>query len=607
MSNEKSQTENPAAQADTDTNTASRREFLGLAAGVASAPLWAAGLAGISPTVQANAGASPAPAVNASGKHNILFVFADQERYITQWPRGFHLPGHERLRKTGTTFRNHYCPAVMCTSSRAVMMTGLQTADNRMFENADMPYVKAMSTDVPTIGHMLRKAGYYTAYKGKWHLDASFDAADPDRVFSKNMEAYGFSDFGLPVDGQAHDHGGHHVDQQIASGATSWLRSKGRQLNAEDKPWALFVSLVNPHDIMYFNTDLPGEAVQDTGRLMMRAARAPEHADYQASWKYPLPASLNEPMDAPGRPAAHGEFLRSWGYTLGNIPAEPARWQRFSDYYFNCLRAVDRQLETLLNELDALGLDRNTIVVFTSDHGEMAGAHGLRGKGPFAYEQCTHIPLHVVHPDVKGGKSTDALTSHMDLVPSLLAMAGVDAAKAADFAGRTLPGRDFSPVLAAPEKSGLNAVRDSILYTYSGIATNDSEAIRIVSEARATGKNPKEAMQAAGYRPNLKKRGSLRSVFDGRYKFTRYFSPMERNAPQTLEELYRYNDVELFDLKTDPAELNNLAAKQGDNADLVLQMSAKLEAIIKAEIGVDDGREMPAFDKISWAIDRIDL
>ena len=304
---------------------------------------------------------------------------------------------------------------------------------------------------------------------------------------------------------------------------------------------------------------------------------------------------------------AHAEFQRAWGYTLGNVPPEPQRWQRFSDYYFNCIRAVDAQVARLLGELDALGLTRDTIVVFTSDHGEMGGAHGLRGKGPFAYEETIHLPMHVVHPDVRGGQDCRALTSHIDLVPSLLAMAGVDSGKRGELAGRELPGRDFSTLLTDPGKATAHAVRDGVLFTYSGLATNDSEITRIVSEAKAAGQDPKSAMKASGYRPDFKKRGSLRTVFDGRYKFTRYFSPLQRNLPKDLDDIYRWNDIELFDLQTDPAEMNNLGAVKGTNADLVLAMSAKLEALIKAEIGVDDGREMPQVEGIDWRIDRMDL
>jgi len=584
--------------------TLSRRDFLALAGGAAAAPminLLPGGIAEAAAAPKARAG------LPAGKKPNILFIFTDQERYLERWPRGFQLPGHERLMRRGVSFHNHYCPAVMCTSSRAVLMTGLQTADNRMFENADMPYVKALSTEVPTIGHMLRKAGYYTAYKGKWHLNTEFDTEEPNRLFTQEMDAYGFSDFVWPGDVLVHTLGGYKHDQMIAGSAIAWLRDKGRPLKDSGQPWSLFVSLVNPHDIMYFNTDAPGEQVQDNGRLMMQAARAPQHSLYKKQWNTPLPASLRQPLDTPDRPPAHREFDRAWGYTLGRIPPEAARWQRFNDFYFNSLRSVDMQLARLLDELDALGLQDDTIVVFTSDHGEMGGAHGLRGKGPMAYQEAIHLPMIIAHPDVRGGQDCAALTGHIDLVPSLLAMAGVDRSTAGELAGRELPGKDLGSALGRPGSAGLHAVRDSVLFTYSGLATNDSELTRLISEGRAAGQDPKSAIKAAGYRPNMKKRGSLRTVFDGRHKFTRYFAPAERNSPRNLDELYRWNDVELFDLKTDPAEMNNLATQRQEHEATLSRMNAKLEAIIKAEIGVDDGREMPELSGVDWRIDRIDL
>lgn len=544
---------------------------------------------------------------SAGDKLNIVFVFTDQERYFPHLPPGYTLPGHERLARKGVTFQNHYCPAVMCTSSRAVLLTGLQTADNRMFENADTPWVQPLSTKLPTVGHMLRKAGYYTAYKGKWHLNHDFDSPDADRLFTSEMEAYGFADFAWPGDVLAHALGGYRFDNLIAGTAVSWLRNKGRPLADDGKPWALFVSLVNPHDIMYFNTDVPGQLVQDTGRLMMKPTFAPPHPDYKVRWNTPLPENLNQPFDEPGRPGAHGEFDRAWGYTLGRIPPEPARWHRFTDYYLNCLRAVDAHLLAIQKELEALGLADRTVFVFTSDHGEMGGAHGLRGKGAFAYEEITHLPMYVTHPDVRGGQTCRALTSHIDFAPTLLSLAGMDRAHMGDAAGRDLPGKDFSTALNAPSSAGVNAVRDAVLFTFSGLAQTDSNLMRVIAEGTSAGKDIKTAIKESGFKPDLKKRGSLRMAFDGRHKYTRYFSPLERNRPTTLEEIYKLNDPELFDVKSDSREMKNLAATKGANEALVLSMNDKLNAVIQAEIGKDDGREMPQVDGINWAVDRLEL
>ena len=580
----------------------SRRTFLSqIAAGAAATAL---------PGACAGAG-QPAPAPLRAGatnkRHNIVFVFTDQERYFRKWPNGLVLPGHERLQRTGTTFVNHYCPAVMCTSSRAVLMTGLQTADNRMFENADARWVQALSTEVPTVGHMLRKAGYYTAYKGKWHLNKEFENSNPDRLFTTEMDAYGFSDYAWPGDLLAHELGGFRYDHMIAGSAVSWLRNRACALRERNQPWALFVSLVNPHDIMYFNTDAPGERVQDTGQLMMHAAHAPDHPDYRASWDLPVPESLRQPFDQPGRPQAHGQYDQAWGYALGRIPHEEGRWRRFLDYYVNCIRAVDAQLAMLLNELDSLSFAEDTIVIFTSDHGEMGGAHGLRGKGAFAYEESLHLPFYVVHPDVRGGEQCKALTSHLDVAPTLLAMAGLDRARMGEAAGRDLPGRDIGPALSAPRSAATNAVREQILFTYSGLAQNDSGLMKLLAQAAHEGKEQMAALKESGFKPDLRKRGSLRATFDGRYKFARYFSPLERNRPTNVDELYRHNDVELYDLQEDPAEMRNLGAQKGQNDPLVTAMNDKLNAAIDAEFGKDDGREMPQLDGVTWTIDRVEL
>ncbi|MDH5584571.1 MAG: sulfatase-like hydrolase/transferase, partial [Gammaproteobacteria bacterium] len=418
----------------------SRRELLiHASAGFATASLIGADLLGKGGVSIAQERVRKRGTVNSG--HNILFVFTDQERHFDRWPRRLDLPGHERLSRTGTYFEKHHIGATMCTSSRSIMMTGLQTAANGMFENLDVPWVKDLSPEIPTIGHMLRKAGFYTSYKGKWHLTRAFDQQfPPERLFTKEMEAYGFSDYVSPGDVVGHTLGGYSFDHIIAGSAISWLRRVGRPLTDEGKPWALTVGLVNPHDIMYFNTDAPGQPVQDTGRLLSHAAPAPRNSAYDAEWDVPIPRSLTQPFDEPARPAAHGEFSKAWDYVLGHIPAEEERWRRFNNFYINSIRSVDAQLTTVLHELDALGMTDNTIIVYTADHGEAGGAHGLRGKGPFAYKETFHVPMYVVHPDVRGGQTCGALTSHIDIAPTLLAMAGANQTQVAEFAGRELPG-----------------------------------------------------------------------------------------------------------------------------------------------------------------------
>ena len=118
-------------------------------------------------------------------------------------------------------------------------------------------------------------------------------------------------------------------------------------------------------------------------------------------------------------------------------------WQVFNDYYLNMIRDTDTSMQQLLDGLDELNLWDNTVVIFTADHGEMAGDHGgIRGKGPFAYEGNAHVPLIIVDPNYSRGQSCDVLTSHLDLMPTLAGLSGVPEAQRRE-AVKDLPGRDF--------------------------------------------------------------------------------------------------------------------------------------------------------------------
>ena len=95
----------------------------------------------------------------------------------------------------------------------------------------------------------------------------------------------------------------------------------------------------------------------------------------------------------------------------------------------------------------------NTIIVRTADHGELGGAHGMHGKASNAFREQNHVPMHIIHPDVAGGGTCKALTSHIDIVPTLLSMAGGDEAKKTELLDR-LKGRDISGLLSDPGTAG---------------------------------------------------------------------------------------------------------------------------------------------------------
>jgi arylsulfatase len=100
----------------------------------------------------------------------------------------------------------------------------------------------------------------------------------------------------------------------------------------------------------------------------------------------------------------------------------------------------------------------------------------------------------------------------------------------------------------------------------------------------------------------MMKRGAVRSIYDGHHVFTRYFSPKQHNRPVTIEELYKSNDVELFDVRADPAEMINLGAGAKPQRELVLAMNEKLNRLIDAEVGEDRGQMLPGGVEAGWEV-----
>ena len=537
-------------------------------------------------TAQAQVMATTPP---ASHLLNVILIVRDQTRYDLPIAAGYDIPALDRLAQQGITFRNHYIASAMCTPSRAALWSGTPPQVNGVFDQSEMPWATSLRTDRPNMGSMMKRLGYRTAYYGKWEMNLDLIRKPPANS-SDALQPYGFDTYQPDGDKIGAPDQGYKTDTYTASESVRWLRGNVPKLRKSGQPFFLVVSFLNPHDIMYADSNVPGTPQEQVaGRPKLTPP--PKNTLYGKRWNSALSPTLKESLSAPGMPAALAEYQRGWSGALGYIPTNrPDMWQVFNDYYLNTIRDADTDLQQLLDGMDQLDLWKDTVVIFTADHGEMAGDHGgIRGKGPFAYEGNAHVPLIIVHPDYPRGISSNVLTSHLDLMPSLPGLAGVPDIQRRE-AVKGLPGRDFSGILATAATASPQAVRPGVLFNYTGLFTIDLGYLLTAMTGDLDGKlsPPLTTLE-----PQLDKRGFLSFVFDGQHKFARYYAPNDFNTPVTLDQILHDNDVQLFDLKNDPDEAHNLALDPQKNKDLILRMNSLLNDLMAKEVGNNDGSFLP--------------
>jgi arylsulfatase A-like enzyme len=418
-----------------------------------------------------------------------------------------------------------------------------------------MPEHDELDPSVPTLGSILRDAGYRSSYIGKWHLS---QAVSPD------MSAYGFADW---EGNDRHFMGwagtGVHFDPIIAANAASWLRANATSLR---QPWFLTVALVNPHDVMWYPIDQPGYDATHPDEVR-RARRILEYAKWKDDDVLPifdahydevcdtLPPNFDD--DLLDKPEAQRQWRWDqqhglWGYI---DPRDTKAWLRHLDYYVKLHEMADASLGTVLGALEESGAYDDTTIIFTSDHGDMCGSHGLRSKGPFVYEEIMHVPLTVRVPGVtQPGTHTGALGTHVDLASTIVALAGVDPATQP-----SLRGTDLSPVLHDPTSS----VRDHVLFAHDTAHTTQINQTRY----------------------------AIRGFFDGRTKYARYYG-VGGGKPGTglwgkdpgrklfdVDAAFEDQEHEWYDHDADPHEVDNLAHYRGRRA----QLRANYERLLEYE------------------------
>lgn len=533
---------------------------------------------------------------------NILLIVTDQEFHRLPRPAGFSLPNREWLKERGVTFNNYYTTTAPCTPSRATIFTGQHVPLTRMFDNINFPYVGNLPIQqtLPTVGNMLSQADYYCAYKGKWHLTRGAGSEMKDKGGKSLVEVlkpYGFKSFNPMGDFHGNSWTGFLHDPEIAQLAEEWLTKEAPTLGS-DQPWFLTVGFVNPHDVMFADNNVNGEKVQtNTGPFKIKTP--PEAPQYKKDWRPDLPSTLHASLD--DKPRAHKDYQRLMDLFFGPMPTEREDMYRANlNYYLNCLLDVDQQIGRVLKALEQSGQADNTIILFTADHGDMMGAHGLRQKGPLIYKENLNVPLVVVHPDNKGkaGTTCDALVSSLDLTPTLLGFGGLSREMRMSYFP-FLKGYDFGSVVTDPTRVGERAEKaGAMLFTYDSLNSVDVDFMSALTKVVDEGIRGLELTVPPALRPNFEKRGFLRGMFDGRYKFARYFGPVRYNRPRSFESLVAENDLELYDVQADPEEKDNLAAKPETQKELITQLNFKLEALITVEIGDDTTIDLPELPKL---------
>ena len=618
----------PQSREPDGATTLSRRDFLqsGLAA-AATAALALPHERGATTTAESNPRQAP-PKPPRGKSPNILVILCDEMRFPPYYEsgalkqfRGAHLDFQNALLANGLNFQRHYIMSSACVPSRASILTGQYPSLHGVSQTyagakeASDPDVFWLDPNtVPTFGNYFRAAGYLTFWIGKWHVSnadmlvpgthepvLSFDpdtgARDParERLYqaANRLDPYGFAgwigpeshgsdavkDTGSSVPGDERGR-----DISFAEQATELLQELDQHPNAA--PWLLVCSFVNPHDIScegMFTQPIPGH---DTGfQFNIDESLAP-----------PIPAAgelfessfvVSRSDDLTTKPKAQTSYRDTYHVWMNPVLDDDT----YSRYYYQLHKNVDSEMMKVFSALQSSRYKDDTIVVFTSDHGEMLLAHGgMHQKMYQAYEETTHVPLMIWYPKgITGPRSIDALTSHADLAPTLLGLAGlapeqigeirqllaVNHSDAAPFVGR-----DLSSLILS--QSDFASVNDPVYFM------TDDDPTRGLHMNRRLG---------LGYKP-VEQPAHIETVIarlnDGHlWKFSRYFdnpqywsSPGLPGVDSDAEDLLRVqvepdpppdvvpqpvsvafavwakgtpvpNEFEMYDLDIDPMEIVN--------------------------------------------------
>ncbi len=336
---------------------------------------------------------------------NVLFILSDQHRYATLPGVGncaVVAPAMERLMHEGVNARNCYAVCPVCTPARGMLMSGRWPVFTGCVDNDCEPAPSRSS-----LGRCFQSAGYATAYIGKWHLH--YGESTPDcncRWIPPGPGRHGFESMTIWNESNQHWRGCWYDDatgercENDGYNATTMTEQALARIHAQaddERPWFLWLSLNPPHPPL---DDAPA------GCLALYGDR-----------ELPLPPNVPEDWDAQ-RPVSPGAHKNHTGETMPF--GEQVR------QYHAHVTAIDREVGRLIERLEASGCLDNTLIVYTSDHGELLGSHGLLRKGRF-YRESTQVPLLLRLPGaIAAGSVCDDLIAGLDIPATLLGLCGIN-------------------------------------------------------------------------------------------------------------------------------------------------------------------------------------
>ena len=360
------------------------------------------------------------PGVGAAArpqKPNLLFVLTDQWR---RQAAGFMnddpvlTPNVDRFAERAAVFSHAVATVPVCTPDRAVLITGNYPLTNGVLAN-DM----RLDENSQSLGVACKKAGYHTGYIGKWHIDGKREFTPP----GKRRQGFDFwhkSIYHAPFN-QPYYIQDNPEQIKVEGWAPTYATDTAIGFMKENQahPFALVVSYAPPHNG-------GGKGMEDsfTPGMLDKDKKQKYGYGYKAPAEFEAPYRTDEFSARPRRPnvkPVNGKFE--------SAPAMPG--------YFGSITALDHEFGRLMDHLKKTGLDKNTIVIFTSDHGEMMGSQGRMTKGNW-YDESAGVPCLIGGAGIKPQR-IEAPFGAVDVMPTLLGVMGVEKPP--------MDGADFSPLL----------------------------------------------------------------------------------------------------------------------------------------------------------------